>query len=107
MTDSSTPNDGRRNVTGTQESEIVYEFGEDEPPSEAVVRATAALTDTSVIALDPLYDAVDPDHLDGLVGGPPTNPDPEGRSVTFTFNGCHVSVTGQRITVRRSDEMAD
>lgn len=107
MTDSSTPTDGSRDGNGARASEISYDIGEDELPSEAVVRAAAVVTDTPVTDLDPLFDAVDPDHLDALFDGSRTDPDGGGRSVTFTFNECHVSVTGQEIVVRRSGEAAD
>lgn len=66
MTDSSTTNDGSDDVNQTEAVEITYEIGDNELPSEAVVRATAALMDMSVIELDPLFDAVEPDRLDGL-----------------------------------------
>lgn len=103
MTDSPPADDGSKDVTGRQTTEITCELDEDEQPSEAVVRATAALTDRSVIDLDPLFDVVDPDHLDGLFSNRGMGPDREERSVTFTFNGCHVSITGRKIVVRAPD----
>lgn len=100
MTDPSNYND--RNVNGEEKqvAEIIYEVSDDELPSEAVVRATATLTNTPVIDLDPLYSVIDPDHLDGLFGDFDGRDTPEERSVAFTFNECHVSVTGATVTVR-------
>lgn len=107
MTDPSTPDDVGNYIEDTQPLEIAYDIDEGERPSEAVVRATAALTDRSVVDLDPLFDVVDPEHLDGLVGAPDPSPTHKASSVTFTFNGCHVSVSGQQIVVRRTDVVPD
>lgn len=90
-------------MNASETTESTYEIGEDELPSEAVVRATAALTDTPVLDLAPLYDVVDPDHLDGLFGTSGGRSRSNGRSVSFTFGGCHVSVTGEVVIVRLSD----
>lgn len=104
MADPSNTDDGTDEVTGRKGTEITYEIGEDERPSEAVVRATAALTNRSVIDLDPLFDVIDPDHLDGLFDTVGMEPGGEERSVTFTFNGCHVSYAGRQIVVRQIDD---
>lgn len=107
MTDSSTTDDGSDGGNGNraneQASELSYEIGDDEQPSEAVVRATAAHTGRSVIDLDPLFDVVDPDHLDGLYDDQGRERGLGERSVTFTFNGCRVSVTGEAVVVRSTD----
>ena len=107
MTDRSNTDGGSDDVTGSQITKITSEIGEDEQPSEVVVRATAALTDTAILDLDPLFDTVDPNHLDGLFCHPETGSGNDERSVTFTFNRCHVSVTGQRVVVRATDELID
>lgn len=107
MTDYSNTDGGSDGATGHRETEITYEIGENEPPSEAVVRATAALTNRSVIDLDPLFDVIDPDHLDGLFDTRGTEPGSEERSVTFTFDRCHVSITGRQIVVRAIDDGPD
>lgn len=100
MTDSSNTDGGSEDVIGRPETEITFEIGQNEEPSEAVVRATAALTNRSVIDLDPLFDVMDPDHLDGIFAKGGTELGREERSVTFDFNGCHVSITGQQVVVR-------
>jgi len=107
MTDSSTTKDGSDDVKATEATEITYEIGIDEPPSNAVVRATAALTDRPVIELDPLFDVVDPDHLDGVFNDTRGKLIPEESSVTFTFNGCHVSLSDEEVVVRLLDQTTE
>ncbi|WP_458191111.1 HalOD1 output domain-containing protein [Haladaptatus sp. NG-WS-4] len=91
------------NETASQATELTYEIGEGETPSEAVVRATAALTNTPVIDLDPLYSVMDPVHLDGLFSESSRRTDHKENSVTFSFNGCCISVAGDTVVVRRSE----
>ncbi|WP_227356114.1 HalOD1 output domain-containing protein [Haladaptatus salinisoli] len=91
MTDSSPDEPG--NGIAHQAPEVTYEIGADELPSEAVVRATTALTNTPVIELDPLYDVVDPVHLDGVFRESNSRTIHEEKSVTFRFNECLISVT--------------
>lgn len=80
---------------------LTYEMDADEPPSEAVVRAVAALTGQSILDIEPLYDVVDPEHLDGIFEE--TETDAIRTESSFTFNGCEVTVTDDRISVRRID----
>ncbi|WP_227380350.1 HalOD1 output domain-containing protein [Haladaptatus halobius] len=101
MTDSSPDEPG--NETAHKAPEVSYKIEIDELPSEAVVRATVALTNTPVIELDPLYDVVDPVHLDGLFRESNSRTIHEERSVTFRFNGCHVSVTKETVVVRGNE----
>lgn len=103
MTDSPAGNDGSGARSDGREPEISYDVGESERPSEAVVRAVAALTGRRPIDIEPLYDVVDPDHLDGLFDEPGAGGGVEGRSVTFSFGGCHVSVTREEVRVRADD----
>lgn len=107
MTDYSKTNHGSDNVKAIEGTEITYEIDSDELPSEAVVRATAALTGMPVIELDPLFDVVDPDHLDGLFDDSRRRLVPEERSVTFAFNGCRVSVTGEEVVVRSINQTTE
>lgn len=107
MTDRSDTGGGSEDGTASQGPEITEEIGEDEQPSEAVVRATAAFTNKTVLDLDPLFHVVDPDHLDGLFEDRGKGPGRVDGSVTFTFNGCQVSVTAQKIVVQAADESAD
>ena len=92
--------DGGRDDRSNPSLRFTYEIDEHESPSEAVVRAVAALTNTSSIELDPLYDVIEPGHLDGTFEGT------DGRTETelsFEFNGCEVSVTADEVRVSERD----
>lgn len=76
------------------DGEEVYRIAGAERPSEAVVRAVADRTGTAPLDLDPLYGAVDPEHVDGVVEG-------DGRAeVAFEYAGCRVTVTEREVRVR-------
>lgn len=85
---------------------LTYEVDADEPHSEAVVRAVATLTDTSPLDLEPLYDVIDPTHLDGIFEASESGPRTEG-SFEFTFGGCRVAVTYEEVRVREIDDGAN
>lgn len=61
------------------------------PVTEAVVESTAETLGTDPLELGPLYDAIDPDVLEALVGGGADDSDVQ---VSFRF-------AGRRVTVRR------
>lgn len=103
MTDETTRDDRSENCLSSREAAIEYEI-DDEPPSVAVVRAVASLTNTPVLDLEPLYDVVDPDHLDGLFGGDAAL---EGSSVALAFNGCRVTVTEDCVFVEERSPYGD
>ena len=105
MTDRPTRDDRRANPLSTQESRIEYSIDAGEAPSASVVRAVASLTNVPVLDLDPLYDVVDPAHLDGLFGGRGDGAMAE-RSITFVFDGCRVTVTQDVIRVRECGDAA-
>lgn len=100
MTERTTTDGGNRGERPGRPRRLTYEIDPDEPPSEAVVRAVAALTDTSPLDLDPLYHAIDPDHLDEIFGRATDGTVRAGSSFTFSFNGCEVTVTDEEIRVR-------
>lgn len=81
-----------------QSRTVSADLHDDERPSMTVVRAVAALTDTSPLDLDPLYDTIDPDKLDELFR------DPDGSAVRadvrFTYSGCRVIVTEDEVHVQ-------
>ena len=60
-------------------------------PSAAVLDAVADREDVSATELPLLYDAVDPDALDALVGSDDSDRDIR---VTFSYHGYEVTVTG-------------
>lgn len=101
MTDDST-DDEREPSPAIASAVLTYTLDEDERPSEAVVRAVASLTDTRVLDLDPLYDMIDIDHLNGLFGESGESELLADSSVTFQFNGCEVTVTPDIVYVRES-----
>lgn len=101
MTNQPPEGDGGDDDRPDRAHRLTYEIDGDESPSIAVVRAVAALTDTSPLDLDPLYDVVDPEHLDGLFEG--TGDDTVRTESTFTFDGCEVTVTDDVIHVERID----
>ena len=63
------------------------------PPSEAVVRVIAEITDVSATDLTPLYESIDPDALDGLFEHA-SRKDAELDRLAFTYAGHHVAVCG-------------
>ncbi|WP_458208551.1 HalOD1 output domain-containing protein [Haladaptatus sp. NG-SE-30] len=103
MTDEPSNTDSTATESAPQPAEITYEIGETELPSEAVVQATAALTNTPPNELEPLYDVMDPDHLDGLFDDSSTHSLDEERTMEFSYNGCQVAVTTEFVVVRRNE----
>lgn len=77
-----------------------WEFGDDDVgPAGSVVRAVAAVTGNPPSQLRPLYEVIDPEALDDLFapdGGERANPD---AAVSFTYEGCAVSVHATGCTV--------
>lgn len=59
---------------------------EDARPSVRVIEAVAAATDENPLEMAPLYDAVDPDALDALLG------DDAAVGVEFAYAGCEVAI---------------
>lgn len=87
---------------------LTYDTDADERPSQAVVRAVATLTNTPVLDLEPLFDAVDPDCLDGLAADDRAtdgraDESRAGPTVTFPYAGCTVTVKPGEVRVRKRD----
>lgn len=61
-------------------------------PSTAIVEAVGTITDTDPIELDPLGDAIDPDHLDGLFDSPSSS-EREHVSVSFSYADYRITVS--------------
>ncbi|WP_433631726.1 HalOD1 output domain-containing protein [Halomicrococcus sp. NG-SE-24] len=104
MTDNPITDGNGENDRRERRSEFTYDVGTDESPSHAVVNAVAAYTNRSPIDLDPLYDVVDPDHLDGLFGKRGPESSRAGGSFVLLFGGCEVTVTRDEIRVREADD---
>lgn len=61
-------------------------------PSRAIPKRIATLEGVDLTELDPLYNAIDPDALDALVGASGQNDSP--LQIEFTYHGYDVAVTG-------------
>lgn len=103
MKDQTPPDDGIGSGLSGTEAELTHEIDSDEQPSRAVVRAVASVTNTPVLDLDPLYEAIDPDHLDGICGETNRTERAVESSISFPYNGCRVTVQGDRVFVRVGD----
>jgi len=87
-----------------------YRCGPDERLSRGVVEAVAEAADIAPMpgaaadgdaALEPLYDAVDPEALDAVFGPLRSDAAPAGGKITFSYAGCEVTAGSDgRITVR-------
>lgn len=62
--------------------------------SEQVISAVAGLTETDPVALEPLYQSVDPDALDKLFAADQLGFDRSPNRVAFSYCGCDVVITG-------------
>ena len=81
----------------TSATESQCRAGRGKSASMTVVEAVGAAADTPVLELPPLFDAIDPDALDALFAGRPTN-----GVVTFRYAGYDVTVRADG-TVELSD----
>lgn len=98
MTERPIPDGGDRETPSKRRS--TYEIDDGERPSKAVVRAVAALTNTPVLELEPLYDVIDPDLLDRTIA---STADDVQVEFSFAFGECEVTVTREEIHVRVPD----
>ena len=101
MTDPYTTDGGSNGDQSEQPFGLTYDIDSSELPSEAVVRAVAALTNSSPLELNPLYDAIDPEHLDTTFERASENT--ASTTMTFTYSNCTITVTRGVIRVRSSD----
>ena len=80
----------------TKKESVTYEVDLGEPISVVVVRAVAVLENTDPMELPPLYQVIDPEALDALVGAAPGPP----RLIEFDYCGYEVIVReGTHVTV--------
>lgn len=78
---------------------VTFPVSSETPPSEIVLEAVTALTEESMLDIDPLYGAVDPDALDELFGQWEAG-DRSGR-VSFRYADCQVTVGGGKVRVEK------
>lgn len=62
------------------------------PASQTIVEAVADATARETTDLEPLFDVLDPDALDALVGPSPEGGRQEPLHVSFRYGDCRVSV---------------
>ena len=77
------------------------ELERDETPSDAVVRAVAAVANRPRDRLTPLSEVIDPNAVDGLFDPEGSDSPPQSVTLTFDFAGCRVVVDPTRIRVRQ------
>ena len=82
----------RTAISSADDRSVRTSFEPDESPSEAVVMAVAALTNTDPTELKPLYDAVDPDALDALFRHAASRERHTNHRVSFLYHGFDVRV---------------
>lgn len=78
-----------------------FEVRARETTSEAVIRAVSDVRGVDPLDMDAcLYDAIDPSVLDAVFEPGETGAVDENRQLTFTFDGCEVTVDGDgQVTV--------
>jgi hypothetical protein len=96
------PGDDGRPEDGSNGIRATFDWSSTDP-SQAVVETVAVASDREPKAIEPLYDVVDPDALDSLVGANGTVPSRSGPTVTFGFAGYDVSVRGDGTVIVRPD----
>jgi len=83
----------------TTENETTYRISDEEAPSDAVVLTVAAVTGTPPTELDPLYEYVDPDCLDAVMGSVAGGSTTSTPVINFRYERCLVTVTPARVRV--------
>lgn len=74
-------------------SSLLVEFDpETDSVTETIVMAVAGHEGTSPTALDPLYDVVDPDALEGITRSVATRSTPGNAEITIRYHGYTVSI---------------
>lgn len=75
--------------------------------SEAVVKALAAVNETDPLAVDPLYETIDPEALDMLFAPMLDEAHRPGGTIEFTLMDCAVEITVERgdVTVDVEDRI--
>lgn len=85
-----------------------YDWTSAEAVSMAVVEAVAEFNGVDRVALDALYDTVDPDALDALFSARGSRSAGAVRRVDFLFNGTDVTVFASgELVLRPADEATE
>lgn len=88
MPDNDAPSDTTNYRTSGPEVSRQFDFAET-APSQAVVRAVSAVTDTEPTSLQPLYESVDPEAVDRLLRSGDA-----GMELTVRYLDYHVTLGG-------------
>ncbi|USZ70668.1 HalOD1 output domain-containing protein [Natronosalvus halobius] len=64
----------------------------EETPAQAIIDAVAAANGCDPLSLPPLFDAIDPDALNGLVSQPRSGPARRSWALSFEYGGWLVTV---------------
>jgi hypothetical protein len=71
------------------------EIAAETPPSTAVIEAVADFKGLDPMDLDqPLFEVIDPDALDSLIGHNGSDQEKYETTVEFTYDDCRVQVSG-------------
>lgn len=74
------------------------QIGTEESPSIAVIRTISAFSNTPEEKLDPLFDIIDPEAMDAIIG---TSAD---GSISFRYSGFDVTVAKGQVILNDDDE---
>ncbi|UPV99138.1 hypothetical protein M0R88_11435 [Halorussus gelatinilyticus] len=105
--DTSSAGDSTSGELGEEPYEVRYDPASDTPITSAVTEAVAAVTGTDPRELRPLYEVVEPDALERILGprsatGAETTCDCR---VVFSYEGCSVHIGSDgRVVVRPSED---
>lgn len=102
MTDRPTDNDKKSDSSACSRLHSTA-IDADESHSVAVVRTVAAVTNTPPLGLNPLHDVIDTESLDRLFERP-EDTGTAGKSITFEFEGCEITVTQDTVGVQKIDD---
>jgi hypothetical protein len=82
-------------------NDTASDIGEDEVPSEAVVRTVASLREEDPADLEPLFETVDPDAIDALLGG---DREDGALELRLTYESCEIVVTPDEVRAHLLNE---
>lgn len=83
---------------------IEHEVNSTESATHAVMEAVAAVSNTELKEMPPLYDTVETEALDRLVTSRINSASRTNVLVQFTYCGTHVTVNGKTIEIHLSKE---
>ncbi|WP_312910291.1 HalOD1 output domain-containing protein [Natronosalvus caseinilyticus] len=79
-------------LKSTAEAPLAYTFDPEETPAQAIIDAVAAADGRDPLSLPPLFDAIDPDALNGLVAQPRSGSARRSWALSFEYGGWLVTV---------------